>query len=93
MDWQEQKLAEQVMQIMLLIFFVIAFAAGYILASFQLMILTYAGGVVHTTLVTVPNCPFFNRNPLKWLDPSEAEKHPKPQPAVNVISKKKPAMK
>lgn len=93
MDWQGQKLAEQLMQIMLLGFAVVAFAAGYIVASFQMMILIYAGGVVLTTLVTVPNWPFFNRHPLKWLDPSEAEKHPKPQPSVNVSSKKKPTKK
>ncbi|KAK2438033.1 putative signal peptidase complex subunit [Trifolium repens] len=89
MDWEGQKLAEQLMQIMLLSFAVIAFGAGYIMASFQTMILTYAGGVVLTTLVTLPNWPFFNHHPLKWLDPSEAEKHPKPQPSVNVTAKKK----
>ncbi|KAJ1401972.1 Microsomal signal peptidase 12kDa subunit [Sesbania bispinosa] len=89
MDWQGQKLAEQLMQILLLAFAVIAFGAGYLMASFQTMILTYAGGVVLTTLVTVPNWPFLNRHPLKWLDPSEVEKHPKPQPSVNVTQKKK----
>ncbi|XP_061340374.1 uncharacterized protein LOC133286889 isoform X2 [Gastrolobium bilobum] len=80
MDWQGQKLAEQLMQIMLLAFAMTAFATGYVMASFQIMILVYAGGVILTTLVTVPNWPFFNRHPLNWLDPSEVEKHPKPQP-------------
>ncbi|RDY11848.1 putative signal peptidase complex subunit 1, partial [Mucuna pruriens] len=89
MDWQGQKIAEQVMQIMLLAFAVIAFATGYLMASFQMMILIYAGGVVLATLVTVPNWPFFNHHPLKWLDPSELEKHPKIQPSLNVNSKKK----
>ena len=87
MDWQGQKLAEQIMQIMLLVFAVIAFVAGYVLGSFQMMILVYAGGVTLTTLITVPNWPFFNRNPLSWLDPSEAEKHPKPQVAVSLKKK------
>ncbi|XVE92149.1 hypothetical protein REPUB_Repub01dG0072300 [Reevesia pubescens] len=91
MDWQGQKLAEQIMQIMLLVFAVISFVAGYVLGSFQMMILVYAGGVTLTTLITVPNWPFFNRNPLNWLDPSEAEKHPKPQVAVS--SKKKATKK
>ena len=81
------------MQIMLLAFAVIAFVTGYLMASFQMMILIYAGGVVLTTLVTVPNWPFFNCHPLKWLDPSEVEKHPKPQPSVNANSKKKSAKK
>ncbi|PON82838.1 Microsomal signal peptidase 12kDa subunit [Trema orientale] len=83
------------MQILLLASAVVGFGAGYVLGSFQMMILIYAGGVVLTTLVTIPNWPFFNRNPLKWLDPSEAEKHPKPQPQPPqpVSSKKKPSKK
>lgn len=79
------------MQILLLASAVVAFVTGYVMRSFQMMMLIYAGGVVLTTFITVPNWPFFNRHPLKWLDPSEAEKHPKPQVAVS--SKKKPAKK
>ncbi|ESW35741.1 hypothetical protein PHAVU_001G260900 [Phaseolus vulgaris] len=93
MDWQGQKLAEQLMQLMLIAVSVIAFTTGYLMASFQMMILIYAGGVVLTTLVTVPNWPFFNRHPLKWLDPTELEKHPKPQPSLNTTSKKKSVKK
>ncbi|XP_018836724.1 probable signal peptidase complex subunit 1 isoform X1 [Juglans regia] len=89
MDWQGQKLAEELMQIMLLAFAVISFATGYIYGSFQMMVLIYAGGVVLTTLLTAPNWPLFNRHPLKWLESSESEKHPKPQQAVSF--KKKPA--
>ena len=54
----------------------------------QSQILIYASGVVITTLITVPNWPFFNHNPLKCLDPSEAEKHSKIQ-IVDSSSKKK----
>ena len=50
-------------------------------------------GVILTTLIKIPNWPFFNKHPLKWLDPSEAEKHPKPQVAVTSASKKKPNKK
>ncbi|KAJ4848451.1 hypothetical protein Tsubulata_038165 [Turnera subulata] len=32
--------------------------------------------VLLTSLITVPNWPWFNRHPLKWLDPLEAEKYP-----------------
>ncbi|XP_043725005.1 probable signal peptidase complex subunit 1 [Telopea speciosissima] len=87
MDWQGQKLSEQLMQIMLVAFAVVAFIISYTMGSFQMMLISYAAGVVLTTLITVPNWPFFNRHPLKWLDPIEAERHPKPQP---VTSKKKP---
>ncbi|KAL8111645.1 signal peptidase complex subunit 1-like [Apium graveolens] len=93
MDWQGQKLAEQLMQIILVAFAVVAFLTGYVLGSFRMMLLIYAGGVVLTTLITVPNWPFFNRHPLKWLDPSEAAKHPKPQAAAATTSKKKATKK
>uniref|UniRef100_A0A251U1L5 Signal peptidase complex subunit 1 n=3 Tax=Helianthus annuus TaxID=4232 RepID=A0A251U1L5_HELAN len=92
MDWQGQKVAEQLMQIMLVVFAIAAFVTGYIAGSFELMMYVYAGGVVLTILTTIPNWPFFNRHPLKWLDPSEVEKHPKPQVTTSV-SKKKPAKK
>ncbi|KAL0385370.1 UNVERIFIED_CONTAM: putative signal peptidase complex subunit [Sesamum radiatum] len=88
MDWQGQKLAEQLMQLMLVAFAAVAFLAGYVLGSFQTMLLIYAAGVVLTSLITIPNWPFFNRHPLNWLDPSEAEKHPKPQPASSGPKKK-----
>ncbi|XP_071690912.1 signal peptidase complex subunit 1-like [Rutidosis leptorrhynchoides] len=93
MDWQGQKVAEQLMQIMLVVFAIAAFITGYVLDSFQLMLYIYAGGAVLTTLTTIPNWPFYNRNPLKWLDPSESEKHPKPQMVTSLVSKKKPTKK
>lgn len=79
MDWLGQKRAEMLMQVLLVASAVVAFLVGYVRADFQLMLLVYAGGVVLTALVTVPNWPFFNRNPLKWLDAAEAERHPRPQ--------------
>ncbi|XP_022151742.1 probable signal peptidase complex subunit 1 [Momordica charantia] len=91
MDWQGQKLAEQMMQIVLVASAVAAFCTGYNVGSFRVMMLVYAGGVVLTTLITVPNWAFFNRHQLKWLDPSEAEKYPKPEPPV--VLKKKPIKK
>ncbi|KAM7269097.1 hypothetical protein ACFE04_024594 [Oxalis oulophora] len=91
MDWQGQKVAELVMQIMLLASAFIALLIGYFLGSFQMMMLIYASGVVLTSLITVPNWPFFNRHPLNWLDPIEADKHPKPisSPPISTSSKKK----
>ncbi|KAK9052697.1 hypothetical protein SSX86_029327 [Deinandra increscens subsp. villosa] len=92
MDWQGQKLAEQVMQIMLVIFAIGAFLTGYFMGSFQLMLFIYAGGVILTTLTIIPDWPFFNHQPLKWLEPIDAEKHPKPE-VTGLISKKKTSKK
>ncbi|URD92369.1 Signal peptidase complex subunit [Musa troglodytarum] len=60
------------MQIILEVSSMTAFVIGYTISSFQTMMLTYAGGVVLTALITVPDWPFFNHH-LKWLDPSEVE--------------------
>ncbi|XP_073006727.1 signal peptidase complex subunit 1 [Typha latifolia] len=89
MDWQGQKRAEMLMQILLVVFAIAAFVVGYTIGSFQMMLLVYAGGVALTALITVPNWPFFNRHPLKWLDPSEADRHPKPQLSAAPGPKKK----
>ncbi|BAT16977.1 Os12g0438900, partial [Oryza sativa Japonica Group] len=91
MDWQGQKLAEMLMQLLLVASAVAAFVVGYAMADFQLMLLVYAGGVVLTALVTVPNWPFFNRHPLKWLDAAEADRHPRPQVSAtpSTVGKKK----
>uniref|UniRef100_A0ACD5Y0P0 Uncharacterized protein n=1 Tax=Avena sativa TaxID=4498 RepID=A0ACD5Y0P0_AVESA len=78
MDWQGQKSAEMLMQVLLVASAVASFVVGYAMADFQLMLLVYAGGVVLTALATVPNWPFFNRNPLKWLDNAESDRHPRP---------------
>ncbi|XP_051121916.1 signal peptidase complex subunit 1-like [Andrographis paniculata] len=89
MDWKGQKMAEQLMQLMLVSFAAAAFVTGYVLGSFQMMLLIYAAGVVLTSLITIPNWSFFNRHPLNWLDPIEADKHPKPQAATASAPKKK----
>ncbi|CAN6447041.1 unnamed protein product [Victoria cruziana] len=78
MDWQGQNLSENLMQGMLAMFAIIAFFTGYVMSSFQNMLIIYAAGVLLTMLITVPNWPFFNRHQLNWLDPSVAELSPKP---------------
>ncbi|EPS72154.1 hypothetical protein M569_02609 [Genlisea aurea] len=90
MDWKGQKRVEQIMQILLIAFGILGFIAGYVSGSFQTMILVYGAGVVFTSLIVIPDWPFFNRHPLNWLDPTEAEKHPKlPQSAAKKkVSKK-----
>ena len=89
MDWQGQKRAEMLMQVLLVAAAVAAFLVGYALGDFQLMLLIYAGGVALTALVTVPDWPFFNRSPLKWLDPAEADRHPRPQVSAAATGGKK----
>ncbi|KAI3978035.1 hypothetical protein MKX01_032412 [Papaver californicum] len=85
MDWQGQNVCEQLMMILLLGFSILGFVAGYSAGSCQMMLLGYAAGVVISTLISFPNWGFYNRHPLKWLDPIEFE-NPKPE---ILVSKKK----
>ncbi|CAL9184358.1 unnamed protein product [Musa hybrid cultivar] len=88
------KLAIILMQIILVVSTITAFGIGYSIGSFQMMRFTYAGGVVLTALITVPNWQFFNHHHLKWLDPSEAERHPMRQlNDASVAAPKKKATK
>jgi signal peptidase complex subunit 1 len=73
MDWQAQKLSEQLMQYLLLGSAIIAFLVGYLTSSYNTMLYTYLPGVVVTILVTVPEWHFFNRKPLHWLEPMYAD--------------------
>ncbi|KAI4373793.1 hypothetical protein MLD38_011873 [Melastoma candidum] len=98
MDWQGQRLSEQLMQVMLLTFAVAAYLTGFMVNSFRLMMLIFAGSVVLTALISVPNWPLFDRHPLKWLEPSVAEEfsreHPqKPVSALAASGKKKSSKK
>ncbi|KAJ0988873.1 hypothetical protein J5N97_007229 [Dioscorea zingiberensis] len=79
MDWQGQRRAEMLMQVMLVVFGVVALVVGYSMGSFRTMMLIYAGGVTLTALITVPNWPCFNRHPLTWLEPT-LQPHPPPLP-------------
>eukprot|EP01018_Ginkgo_biloba_P015914 Gb_35765 [translate_table: standard] len=92
MDWQGQKLSELLMQIMLVVSALVAFITGYIMSSFMNMLIIYAAGVIITLLTTVPDWPFFNRHPLQWLDPKEAEihgiRHPKAKSQSQNANKK-----
>eukprot|EP01018_Ginkgo_biloba_P038355 Gb_29341 [translate_table: standard] len=90
MDWQGQKLAELLMQIVLALSAFVAFITGYLMASYKLMLMIYTGGVLITLLVSVPNWPFFNQHPLQWLDPKKAETLNSRDQKVTSLPGKKP---
>jgi signal peptidase complex subunit 1 len=73
MDLKGQRLCEALCFYLVLATTVGAFAAGVYTQSLKNLFLVYAGGVSITFLVGVPNYPWYNRHPLKWLDPIEQE--------------------
>eukprot|EP00898_Chlorokybus_atmophyticus_P008410 jgi/Chlat1/8570/Chrsp82S07962 len=72
MDLKGQQMAESLQHYIIMLFTVLSFAAGYVLQSFKQMMAVYATGVIAALLVTVPDWPFFNRHPLKFLPPQDA---------------------
>lgn len=52
-----------------------SFAVGYATSSFRTMLLTYGAGVVLAFVIAVPDWPYFNQHPQRWLKMDED--HPK----------------
>ena len=69
MDWQGQKMVENLMPYLLLGSALVAFLTGYFTSSYSKMMYIYLAGMVVTLLVTVPNWPCYNRHPFHWLEP------------------------
>eukprot|EP00882_Tetradesmus_deserticola_P012879 GHRQ01013651.1.p1 GENE.GHRQ01013651.1~~GHRQ01013651.1.p1 ORF type:complete len:110 (+),score=27.54 GHRQ01013651.1:192-521(+) len=69
MDFEGQRLAEQWLIKLLIVFAALGFLVGYLTANFALMTYITAAGVAITSLLVVPDWPCFRRQPLKWLPP------------------------
>mmetsp|Transcript_43905 Transcript_43905/g.73118 ORF Transcript_43905/g.73118 Transcript_43905/m.73118 type:complete len:104 (+) Transcript_43905:233-544(+) len=67
MDFQGQRLSEIFYQFTVIAFAIISFLLGYVLGSFRTMMLTYGAGVALALVISVPDWPYFNQHPLKYL--------------------------
>ena len=54
-------------QITVLLAAVVSFVIGYATSSFRTMMLVYGGGVVLAFVIAVPDWPYFNQHPQRWL--------------------------
>ena len=66
-DFQGQKLSELMYQVIILLAAVVSFVIGYATSSFRTMMLIYGGGVVLAFVIAVPDWPYFNQHPQRWL--------------------------
>lgn len=73
MDWQGQRLAEYIMQFIMLFGSLAAFLAGYLLSSFRLMMYIHLAVTILACIVVVPDWPIFRRDPMTWLEPRPVE--------------------
>ncbi len=69
MDLKGQKLCESLCFYLIALSCVGAFAGGVYTQSLSNLFIIYASGVCLTALVAIPDWPFYNKHPLKWLDP------------------------
>ncbi|KAH8548490.1 putative signal peptidase-like protein 12 kDa [Umbelopsis sp. PMI_123] len=66
-DFEGQRLAELISQVILTISAIIGFLYGYVQQSLEATVLIFGVGFAITLLVTLPPWPFYNRHPVKWV--------------------------
>mmetsp|Transcript_36379 Transcript_36379/g.102775 ORF Transcript_36379/g.102775 Transcript_36379/m.102775 type:complete len:89 (+) Transcript_36379:255-521(+) len=88
MDFKGQQLSERLAVFTILLFAVVSFLLGYFSSSFKLMMMVYAAGVAMAFVISVPDWPYFNQHPMKWLDPISVEEE-KPSPPKHTRKSKK----
>lgn len=69
MDFEGQRLSEQLMLWVTSAFTVAGFVAGYCLQDLGLALAVFGAGVGVTLTVAVPEWGYFKQHPLKWLEP------------------------
>jgi signal peptidase complex subunit 1 len=70
-DFEGQKLVENVATGMLLVSGAAAFTSGYLLEDIRLAGVVGLAGAALTFVATVPPWPVYNRNPVKWYEAPE----------------------
>ncbi|KAI9496186.1 microsomal signal peptidase 12kDa subunit [Zychaea mexicana] len=66
-DFEGQKLADQLTHLILISFAAIGFVAGYALESLLVTVGVFAVGLFLAAVLVLPPWPMYNRNPQKWL--------------------------
>lgn len=67
MDLQGQRLCERIYTVIIIVFAIVAFLAGYLLQSFTVMLAVFGCGVGAAAVACLPDWPMYNRHPIKWL--------------------------
>ncbi|KAF9292769.1 signal peptidase-like protein subunit [Linnemannia elongata] len=70
-DFEGQRLAEQITQGVISFFGVIAFLVGLIAQDIRLSMYIFAAGVVVAAFLVIPAWPYLRKNPIKWLPSRE----------------------
>jgi signal peptidase complex subunit 1 len=68
MDYEGQKLCENLFYWMIIIFGAVGWVYGYIEQDFVYVFYAWGVGMILSIIICVPDWPWFNRHPVKWLE-------------------------
>lgn len=68
MDYKGQQLSELLFYYITIVFGSIGWIIGYWYQDFSYVFYPWLVGVVLSTLLCVPDWPFYNRHPIQWID-------------------------
>jgi signal peptidase complex subunit 1 len=68
MDYQGQKLSENLFYYIIILFGSVGWIYGYILQDFTYVFYSWSVGVAISMVLCVPDWPIYNKNPIKWLE-------------------------
>ena len=77
-DFKGQYYCERTFQILVLIFGLIGFVVGYFLQDFRVTFYWLATGGSISAVICLPDWPWWNRHPLKWLEVPDAPEEKEP---------------
>ncbi|TBU27435.1 microsomal signal peptidase subunit [Dichomitus squalens] len=72
-DFEGQKLVEQISRNILIVATAVSFVAGFATQSLQVLFGVFAAFVVTLSLAVIPPWPAYRRHPVKWLSIKETK--------------------
>ncbi|KAI8967249.1 microsomal signal peptidase-like protein 12 kDa subunit [Mycotypha africana] len=72
-DFEGQKLAEQLTYILLIVTSFASFVTGYLMASMQLSLYIFLAGCILTSLVVLPPWPMYNKHPQLFIQDKSSD--------------------
>ncbi|CAF1190322.1 unnamed protein product [Rotaria magnacalcarata] len=74
MDFCGQKMAERLFQVIIVLFGIIGFFAGYIMQQFSMTIYSVLFGVLVSAILTLPPWSIYRNNQIQWQKPLDSNK-------------------
>ncbi|KAF2351073.1 Microsomal signal peptidase 12kDa subunit [Trinorchestia longiramus] len=74
MDYEGQRLAERIFQVIIVLFGSVGWLYGYYVQDFKMTVMALGAGFALAFLVTIPPWPLYRRSPLKWVSAAPDDK-------------------